>query len=107
MGLQISIKLVFMLFYLGIFLLALFFFFSGRHVDVGGNRMDGSWVSVCGRSRFVIEGRTFTHNTRGSGEFQIRQNRIIFLNCGSEYFITVRRSYMVINEVFYMLDPGR
>jgi hypothetical protein len=83
-----------------VFVYLLFTFISGGYLD---ERLNGTWVSECGQSRYTFDGNGFTHNTRGCGVFRIRGNQIIFAETGYSYHIRVTRTYIILDGVFYLL----
>lgn len=82
-----------------VFIYLIFTFVSGGYMN---ERLNGTWVSECGRSRYIFNGVGFTHNIKGCGEFRIRGNQIIFVETGCTYHIRVTQTYMILNGRFYM-----
>jgi len=76
----------------------LLLFTSGIHMR---QRLDGAWISECGRLEYVFNDGEYTHNKNGSGTFRVRGSRVIFVESGRSYYVRVTRSYMILGGIYY------
>ena len=62
--------------------------------------IQGCWVCIYSFDEYTFAEKEYS-NGENVGTYKIRGNKI-FLDDGREYFISVRKTYIVIDEIIYL-----